>query len=349
MNAGYFGSRSEEIKAFLRSHLEACVEEFSFLNRWGKDLPARIGAFARGGKFIRGGLVFLGHELAGGRPGETTLRIAAAIELLHSAFLIHDDIMDQDRMRRGMPSVFWQFREEAHAKGIEESEHYGTSMGICAGDCALFIALRLISSADIPDGVKDLVCRESYAIGLAQMADIDYGTFSRIPSEKEIIDLYLWKTARYSFSLPLSAGAMAGNADEELVSALWRLGESMGIMFQMRDDELGIFGSENAIGKPVGSDIRLAKKTLLIAIALKRLDPVSRSELTGILGRRDATADEILRARRLIETSGARSELISRMNALAAETGTMIDALVAPEDSKEHLRSLVDFIRTRDR
>jgi len=349
MNAGYIGSRSEEIKTFLRSYLEACGEEFSFLNRWGKDLPARLGAFAQGGKLIRGGLVFLGHELAGGRPGDTALKIAAAIELLHSAFLIHDDIMDQDRMRRGMPSVFWQFREDAHAKGIEESEHYGTSMGICAGDCALFIGLRLISSADIPDGIRNLVCRESYAIGLAQMADIDYGTFSRIPSEKEILDLYLWKTARYSFSLPLSAGAMAGNADEELVSALWRLGESMGIMFQMRDDELGVFGSENAIGKPVGSDIRLAKKTLLIAIALERLDPVPRSQLTRILGRRNATGDEILHARRLIETSGARSELISKIKALAAEAGKMIDALAVPEDPKEQLRSLVDFLRTRDR
>jgi len=142
---------------------------------------------------------------------------------------------------------------------------------------------------------------------------------------------------------------MAGNADEELVSALWRLGESMGIMFQMREDELGVFGSENAIGKPVGSDIRLAKKTLLIAIALKRLDPVPRAELTRILGRRDATGDEILHVRRLIETSGARSELISRMNALATETGKMIDALAAPEDPKEQLRNLVSAGISRDR
>ena len=135
MNAGHFGSRSEEINAFLRSHLETCVEEFPFLNRRGKDLPARPGALASDGAH-EGRSCLSGPCTGRGRPWETTLKIGAAIELLHSAFLIHDGIIDQDRRRRGIPSVFWQFRAEAHAKGIEESEHCGASVGVCAGDCA---------------------------------------------------------------------------------------------------------------------------------------------------------------------------------------------------------------------
>lgn len=347
MGIDYFNARAAELRAFLQSRLAADGEEFSFLKPWGRDLPARLLAFARGGKLIRGGLVFLGQELAGGETGPETLTVGAAMELLQSGFLIHDDIMDRDRLRRGMPAVFWQYREAANARGLADAYHYGESMGICAGDCAFFLAFRLLSSARLPPGLAAYCCREVYAVGLAQMQDVDYGAFPDIPGDTEITTLYTWKTGRYSFSLPLAAGAMLAGAGQDLVGALERLGESLGIAFQMRDDELGLFGSESSLGKPIGSDLREGKKTLLIALAYSRTDPASRARLSAILGHREASDAEIAELRELVEQSGVRAELAARMEALTAAAARIIERLEVPAGAQERLFELLDFIRAR--
>lgn len=347
MGMDYFNARAAELRTFLESRLAADGEEFSFLKPWGQDLPARLLAFARGGKLIRGGLVFLGQELAGGEPGQEALIVGAAMELLQSGFLIHDDIMDRDRLRRGMPAVFWQYREAASARGLADAYHYGESMGICAGDCAFFLAFRLLLSAGLPPGLAVHCCREVYAVGLAQMQDVDFGAFPDIPREADIATLYTWKTGRYSFSLPLATGAMLAGAGQDLVRGLEELGESLGIAFQMRDDELGLFGSESSLGKPIGSDLREGKKTLLIALAFSRADRASRTKLSAILGRRDATDAEVAEIRELVEQSGVRSELEARMEALAAAASRMIKRLEVPAGPRGTLAELLEFIRTR--
>lgn len=347
MGMEYFATRASELRSFLESRLARAGGEFSFLRPWGGDVPARLSAFARGGKLIRGGLVFLGQELCGGRPDERTLNAGAAMELLQSAFLVHDDIMDRDRLRRGMPSVFWQYREEAAARGLADAYHYGESMGICSGDCAFFLAFRLLCAEGIDPAILSHCAKEIYAVGLAQMQDVDFGAFPDIPSEADIMTLYTWKTGRYSFSLPLSVGAMLAGAGEDRISPLEKLGESLGISFQMRDDELGIFGTEASLGKPIGSDIREGKKTFLTALAAARSSQADRARLSSILGKRDATESEMAEFRGLIESSGARAELRARMELLARESSRLIEELDAPPPAREVLSSLLTFIGSR--
>jgi geranylgeranyl diphosphate synthase, type I len=347
MGMEYFTARAAELRPFLDSRLKRAGEEFAFLRPWGRDVPDRLSAFARGGKLIRGGLAFLGQELGGGLPDEKTLNAAAAMELLQSAFLVHDDIMDRDRLRRGMPAVFWQYREAAAARGLEDSYHYGESMGICAGDCSFFMAFSLLSAAGMPPAILSYCVREVYAVGLAQMQDVDFGAFPDIPAEEDILTLYTWKTGRYSFSLPLAVGAMLAGAGAELISRLEKLGESLGIAFQMRDDELGIFGMEASLGKPIGSDIREGKKTFLITLAASRMNEAGRARLSSILGKADATEAEMAEFRRLIEASGAREELASRMAGLSRESTRLIGELDAPAGAKDLLSALLDFISSR--
>ncbi len=347
MGMEYFGGRASELRAFLESRLAADAEEFAFLEPWGRDVPRRLSAFACGGKLIRGGLVFLGQEAAGSRPGSEALVVGAAMELLQSAFLIHDDIMDRDRLRRGMSSVFWQYKEEGDARALEDAYHYGESMGLCAGDCAFFLAFRLLMSEGLPPGLAAYCSREVYAVGLAQMRDVDYGTFPDIPPEADIMTLYTWKTGRYSFSLPLACGAMLGGARPELISALERLGESLGVAFQMRDDELGLFGSEASLGKPIGSDVREGKKTLIAALAYARLDAGARARFSAILGNPEADDAQVAELRALVEDSGARAELRSRMKELEARSARIIEGLEIPAAAKENLDALLRFIGAR--
>ncbi len=347
MGMEYFSARASELRAFLETHLAADGEEFAFLKPWGSDVPRRLSAFARGGKLIRGGLVFLGQEAAGTRPGPEALVVGAAMELLQSAFLIHDDIMDRDRLRRGMSSVFWQYKEEGDARELRDAYHYGESMGICAGDCAFFLAFRLLMSEGLPPALAAYCGREVYAVGLAQMRDVDYGTFPEIPPESDIMTLYTWKTGRYSFSLPLAAGAMLGGAGPELIASLERLGESLGVAFQMRDDELGLFGSEASLGKPIGSDVREGKKTLIAALAYARLDAAARARFSAILGNPEADEAQVGELRDLVERSGARAELAGRMKELESRSARIIEGLGIPPAAKETLAALLGFICAR--
>jgi geranylgeranyl diphosphate synthase type I len=297
---------------------------------------------------IRGGLVFLGQEAAGAEPGREALIVGAAMELFQSAFLIHDDIIDQDRLRRGMSSVFWQYREEAEARGLRNAHHYGESMGLCAGDCAFFLAFRLLMSEGVPSRLAAYCGREIYAVSLAQMQDVDFGSSSGMPPDDDIMTLYTWKTGRYSFSLPLAAGAMLGDADPELISSLERLGELLGLVFQMRDDELGLFGSESKLGKPVGSDVREGKKTLMAALAYARLDESSRERFSAILGNPAADDRCIAELRELVERCGVREELSSRVAGLRAGSARIIEGLRAPDHVKRVLYDLLDFVGERD-
>lgn len=347
MGMDYFIARASELRSFLESRLAEASAEFAFLDPWGGDVPRRLSAFVRGGKMIRGGLVFLGQEAAGAERSDEAVIVGAAMELLQSGFLIHDDIMDRDRLRRGMSSIFWQYRGEAHARGLADAYHYGESMGICAGDAAFFLAFTLLSSPGLPPALAAYCGREIYAVSLAQMLDVDYGSFPEIPAERDIETLYRWKTGRYSFSLPLAAGAMLGSAAPKLIASLERLGESMGIAFQMRDDELGLFGSEADLGKPVGSDLREGKKTLLAALAWQRLDPESRKRLSSILGDSQAGEAQVAELRALVEKSGARAELESRMKALEENSAQIIERLDIPAGAKATLRALLGFIGER--
>jgi len=246
-----------------------------------------------------------------------------------------------------MSAVHWQYKEEGEARSLREASHYGESMGICAGDCAFFLAFRLLMSEGLPSTLAAYCGREVYAVGLAQMRDVDYGTFPDIPPEADIMTLYTWKTGRYSFSLPLASGAMLGGASPALISSLERLGESLGVAFQMRDDELGLFGSEASLGKPIGSDVREGKKTLIVALAHARLDAASRARFSSILGNPEADEAQAAELRGLVEKSGARAELQSRMKELEARSARIIEGLEIPAAAKEALESLLGFISSR--
>lgn len=343
----YFDERAKKLRPFLQAQLSLAREEFSFIKPWGQEVPERLTSFVLGGKLIRGGLVALGQELAGGKPGQEAVAVGAAMELLQSAFLIHDDIMDRDKLRRGRPSIFWQYQEDATARGLADAYHYGESMGICAGDCAFFLAFRLLSGPALPSKLAVYCGKELYAVGLAQMQDVSLGMFSDLPEEEEIYNLYTWKTGRYSFSLPLASGAMLSGAGKELITALEKLGEYMGVAFQLRDDELGIFGLETKLGKPIGSDIREGKKTLLISLASPRMSTASQARLSRILGKREANQTEINEFRGLLEESGVREEITARMEILTARSMRMIDSLEVPHNAKAILTELLTFISTR--
>jgi geranylgeranyl diphosphate synthase type I len=356
---GYFLAKKPLIAKELALVLAELQPDLARVNRWAEDATDRLLAFSVQGKMVRGGLLLLSYEMFGAddgqaaKPSRPILRAAAALEMLHSALLIHDDIMDNDRLRRGFRTIFAQYESLGARSRASDPERFGRSMGICAGDIGFFIASDVFSRLRIePErriALQSLLWRELAYVGLAQMQDVTFGACSRTPPVHDVYALYLYKTARYSFSLPLMSGALLAGKRGKILSRLAELGEYLGVVFQARDDEIGVFGTERETGKPVGSDIREGKKTLLYLELLRRSRGTERLRLGEIFGKPTLEPGDVALVRAAIERSGARQRIQEMMAELAARAEKLIDTLRVPESHITILREICALGMQRNR
>lgn len=253
-----FSRYKKAILIYLEQFFKEKSKEFQAVTIWGKDVCDRLLESMSQGKMLRGSLLFTSYTLFSNKDSEDVIRAAAAIELLHSSLITHDDIMDRDTVRRGKPTIWKQYSDELLATN---PSHFGQSMAICFGDIGFFLAYELLSKMQTKE-ITTLFSKELSYVVLAQMQDVYNGVSAEEPTEEEIITLYTYKTGRYTFSLPLMTGAMLAKQNQTIIASLEKIGELLGILFQLKDDELGLFGDENETGKPLGSDIRENKKTI---------------------------------------------------------------------------------------
>jgi geranylgeranyl diphosphate synthase type I len=383
----YFALTRRGIEAAIRSIMAEAGNAYRGVSDdLGTGAASRLALFASKGKMIRGCMVRLGWEMASRKaPDEATGkmldRAGAAMELFQSGLLVHDDIMDRDRTRRGSPTIHVEYEHELARGGYDDPQHYGEALGICMGDLAYFAAFEVLAGLETGDVESRNVCltaaRELALVGVAQMQDVANGAVKPAsknpfrnaatePTEEEILKLYRYKTGRYTFSLPLALGsALAGSADglsgnsartagsnprKEPRTATQRetleeAGEKLGIVFQLKDDELGLFANEAELGKPVGSDIREDKKTLFRLKLLERSGPQERKNLALIFGNQDANSDDVLYVQKTIEKTGVRAELQAMMKQQAEEALGMLALLLesAPPQSAAAFRELVAY------
>ncbi|MCE5256089.1 MAG: polyprenyl synthetase family protein [Spirochaetaceae bacterium] len=260
--------------------------------------------FAIGGKMVRGILACLSYEMFAqtkqqdsARAGEAAapIRLATALELIQAGLLAHDDIMDKDDMRRGRPTLHKTFGQH------NKSEQTGEALALCAGDICYFMALKELTSFQI--GMGELFSRELTSVCLAQMEDVRIGNSDVIPTLDEVLSMYQYKTGRYTMVLPLQAGALAAGRKDSL-PLLEEIGLNLGILFQIEDDRLGLFGDAGKLGKPVGSDIREGKKTPYVLFLLEALPEAEKQDFLQILGRQDSATPEIEYVRSLVTKYG---------------------------------------------
>jgi geranylgeranyl diphosphate synthase type II len=228
---------------------------------------------SRGGKRFRPSLVGAVHSFLDGRRPDAVPPVGAAVEMLHTAFVVHDDVIDGDRTRRGRPSIPERFRLAASDAGAADgaARTYGLAGALLTGDLALAAAVRSVATAPAPRPVVtrmlDLVDDALAVTASGELADVRYATHGPWPSLAEVLSTEERKTAVYSFALPLQLGAVLADADDGWVAALADLGRHLGLAFQLRDDLLGVFGDERVTGKSSTSDLREGKCTALIVHA----------------------------------------------------------------------------------
>jgi geranylgeranyl diphosphate synthase, type I len=349
----YVKDSKTRISASLKKELDR-RRHLSRIPAFGPDLIDTVYAFASSGKMLRGALVALGSDVYGKTVTDLHDTVGAAVELIQTFLLIHDDIMDRDETRRGAPSVYHRYVSHAEREGIADGYHLGESMGICVGDIAMVLAFEILSDLDCDPALMNRMIRvssrEIALVGGAQMNDMYHGYTSSGITENMILELYRLKTGRYTFSLPLILGGLLAGHQEDELNDLAAYGEAVGIIFQIKDDELGLFGDAEEIGKPVGTDIGENKRTLFREYLFRAVQGADAQRLETIFGETPVSRPDLEFVRSLLHESGAYQRVLEVVESyrLRAESlvGTM--AGVTPA-GKQKLLDLVRFNLERTR
>lgn len=300
-----------------------------------------------GGKRLRPRLLLTAFHGFGAPKARRSAATAASVafELLHTALLVHDDVLDNEFARRGRPNISGTYYDEARAVGaVVHAERRAVSASVVAGDLLLHTATDQIARLDIPRAlhheILDVFDRALFVTAAGELADIAIATGTQPPSEAQILLMSEEKTAEYSVSAPLIAGALLAGAGPDDIAVLRRYGAHTGLAFQLGDDLLGIFGDEAITGKSTLSDIREGKETTLIAAA--RTTP-HWSRLASDFGRTDLSASDGARFADTLEVCGARSHVESLLtNNVAAACRIVQQSELPPILVTE----LVDFAKS---
>lgn len=311
-----------------------------------REAVERVSAILAGGKKLRGALVQIGFECAGAR--RRFLPASFAYELMHAFLLIHDDIMDRARVRRGQPTLHERYARQLRRRTAENvAAHLGNAAALTLGDLVFFWALEVFASTSVP---SDRLTRALGELGsiLEETAHgqlLDLLTDWRDPrGPAAALAIAQRKTARYSVTGPLVVGALLGGGDERLCRALVRFGRPLGVAFQLRDDLLGLYGEEDVMGKSPLSDLREGKPTYLIAAAYRRGTRLERAVLRSLWGKRTAGRRELERVRDIVTRTGATVQTEQFLNRSAARARGAIGSITAREPLRALLRSVTAFL-----
>lgn len=299
------------------------------------------------GKRFRPALLLQVYAVLGGGDHKTASKVADAVELLHTAFVIHDDVIDGDEVRRGRPNVGGTFAARARSAGVSPARArlYGDAAGILAGDLALAGAVREIALCgarpEVATRLLDLLEEVLHRSAAGELADVRI-SLTPDASMTEVLDVAEWKTAAYSFELPLRAAGLLADAPEEVVDALGSVGRHLGTAFQLCDDLNGVFGTAEHTGKDPLGDLREGKCTALIAIARSHSQ---WSELARFVGDPDLTPEAAHRARELLVACGARRTVEALVHDL--REAAIAEASALPEAAREVLLGMIDRLIPR--
>jgi geranylgeranyl diphosphate synthase, type I len=357
-----------------REHAEfmAALEErrslvYSYLDAWPGaadfkplEIDEAIYSYVRRrGKALRPLVLLLCCGAVGGDEAQA-LPAAAAVEVFHTWTLVHDDVIDRDDLRRGSPTVHAQFAEQARQRGLSgaEAEHYGRTVAILAGDSQQSWSYALLSSLRKRGVASDLVLEliERMATWLTprllegEMLDVQY-SLSPLDSvsEAQVVDMLTKKTGAL-LEYAAWSGARIGLAGFEdsggIADRLGQFASLCGTAFQLHDDLLGLTADEQILGKPVGSDLREGKRTLIVHRALGVANEKGRQAILSVLGDSNASASRITGALEAIASTDAISYVSDLANSYISQAGKLLATL--PETPQRGLlTSWASFLLAR--
>jgi octaprenyl-diphosphate synthase len=332
VSVGLEGVVRERLLRLVGDALRACETEFT---RELADSPVQLvrdlgeHVALAGGKRLRPILVLLGAAL-GGDVGPRAARLGCVVELLHTATLIHDDVVDQAPLRRGQPSAYARF-------GIDAS--------VLVGDHFYSRCMVLL----VRDG--DLRVMDALAAAMVSMTEAEVFQLERkragALSEADYLRIIRQKTATF-MSACCRLGGLAGGIDAEAIEALGTYGEEIGIAFQIIDDSLDFGADPVRLGKAIGHDLREGKRTLPLIVTLDRATPDERARILETLGRPGVLETDVAEVHRLVKVYDGVGYAVGRASVYAVTGVAALDRLPASA-AREILTLIAEYVIHRDR
>ena len=316
--------------------LEDCHLRWEDLGQAAPELLETAGSVLSGGKRMRAVLGAVGcailsapEQRAERLTGSDAVHLGTALELYQASALVHDDLMDGADTRRGLPAAHRVFARDHEARSwLGRPQTFGANGAILLGDLLLSLAGEEMSALTRASSqTRNSAVRYARSAFDAMTTEVALGQFLDVRSENlplpwdqepgtaarrmqdEALSVVRHKSARYSVRHPLLIGALLAGLDPSGTTAehLAAFGEDVGIAFQLRDDDLGVFGSPQATGKPAGDDLREGKRTVLLALTWGRCDEAGRRMLGSVLANPEAAEEQIGEVAALIEDCDARA------------------------------------------
>lgn len=300
----------------------------------------------RGGKRLRPTLMLIGYKAAGGKDEKLALDAAVSLEIFHNFVLIHDDVMDGDLRRYGGANItgIYNRRFAKHLNG-DVARHTAESIAILAGELNEFFTFEILTELNIkPEIIFELMRhfqKTLFETGAGQQLDVMSNVRGKLSFSK-IEKVNYYKTAQYTITSPLKMGSvLAGNTS--FVSGFANFGSELGKAFQLADDLLGLFGSGKKIGKPVGSDIREGKQTLLMYYAQKLCTPGQWRTIESRLGREDINLQDIKIVREVVKECGAQAKVAVAAKDHLHASLALLQKMNLPDNSSQILTEFAHY------
>jgi len=305
-----------------------------------------------GGKRIRGTFVLTAAEMFGAEITEEVRQVAAITEIIHSAILIFDDVVDDSPLRHNTPTVNYHYFE-AH-KNKPGAFLFGQGIAISIAIVLEHIIFEKVALLNLSDKLKVNLYQHlhrSFAnTGYGELLDV-YSFVYDNPSEEHILKVLDYKTARYTYEMPLHTGALLAGASENDMHIIHEYSKYGGIAFQIIDDILGVFGTEESIGKSALSDIQEGKKTILISHVLANGNNEQKAIISKYLGKKDLTLSELEEVKTILTEVGSLAYARTMARSLMEKSNAIIvkQKGIWNEKSVNFLLGLNEYVLTRNK
>ncbi|MFC1754550.1 polyprenyl synthetase family protein [Thermoproteota archaeon] len=347
----------QKIDLALEEFFDRKIQEAEEVDKSAVEIMKNLKEFnLRGGKRIRPALMISAYKCFAECDEQTEKDVifaSLAVELMEGFLLIHDDVLDQDDLRRGGPTLHKVYEKEYKDIRSITPKRFGENVAIVAGDMQNSLANEIIALSNFSAEKKTEFLRKYHSTALKT----EYGWLlesiltTKHPSEvteEDVMKVNGFKTAAYTIEGPLHIGALLGGAGKDDITLLTGFAILLGQAFQIQDDILGMFGDEKKLGKPIGSDIIEGKITLLITKAMENCSEEDKKILLENLGKKDLSIEDIEKVRKVVTDSGSLDYSKKLAEELIKQSKSVIDKADLRPEGRDFIVGIADFLIKRE-
>lgn len=349
----YYKKEKENLNRMISDYNKKLINEENEMLKSNLEVFSKLNS---NGKLLRGMLINFGYKLTNPKDDNYSNYLALAYEIFQTSILVHDDIIDDDNLRRGNKTIHYvNYEKYSNVDSSSDFNHLSKSVAICMGDYGLYLSNSIISKyykddknlGNILVYFNDIVLKtiKGELIDTILPIESKYNLLKN-DLEDDIFLIYKLKTAYYTVVGPLCLGIILGSKNELLIDNITKFGEKIGIAYQIQDDILGIY--EDNMGKVIGSDIKEFKQTILYSYIIKYKNEY-KDELLKYYGKK-LNKNSIEKVRNIFDKSGAKKYAIDTMNKLYDEGLKILDNIeFNNNEDKKILYGFVEYLRKRNK